>query len=125
MKVEGQGIAVSQAVQVANEAAKAAPAEKPNNHALHSAVKEENTHKSPLKEKDLIAAADVLNEAMKISNYHLQFKVHKESGRLQVKVLDADNKVIREIPPEKILDCSARIKELIDRMAGILVDELV
>lgn len=76
-------------------------------------------------EEDLRSATNVMNEAMKISNYHLQFKVHKESGRVQVKVIDSDsNKVIREIPPDKVLECSAKIKEMLDHMAGILVDEL-
>lgn len=76
--------------------------------------------------EELAAAAKVLNEAMQISNHYLQFKVHEESGRVQVKVIDSESKeVIREIPPERMLECSARIKDMIDEMTGILVDELV
>jgi len=69
---------------------------------------------------------NVMNEVMKISNHHLQFKVHKRKRRIQVKVIDSDSqKVIREIPPEKILECSAMIKDMLDEMAGILLDETI
>lgn len=77
-------------------------------------------------EKQIKIATTVLNEVMKISNRHLQFNIHKESGRIHVKVIDSDSeKVIREIPPEKILECSAMIKEMLDEMAGILLDEII
>lgn len=77
-------------------------------------------------ETEVRAAVQLINETMKISNYHLQFRVHKDSGRIQVKVIDSEtDKVIREIPPEKVLDSSAKIKEMLDHMAGILVDELI
>ncbi|MEN6460770.1 MAG: flagellar protein FlaG, partial [Syntrophomonas sp.] len=79
-----------------------------------------------ISEEDLQNAANVMNEAMKISNYHLQFKVHKDSGRVQVKVIDSDtDKVIKEIPPDKVLECSAKIKEMLDHMAGILIDQII
>jgi len=81
---------------------------------------------SMVPEKELRLAAEVMNEAMKIYNYHLQFRVHKASGRIQVKVIDSQTEqTVREIPPEQLLDCSAHIKEMIDRMAGILVDEII
>lgn len=77
-------------------------------------------------EQDLQAATQVMNDAMKISNYHLQFKIDKPSGRVQVKVIDSDtDKVIREIPPDQILACSARITEVLNNVAGFLVDERV
>ncbi len=124
MKIEGQRIAVDLTAQVANEVAKTSQ-EKSTQRTTVQAQREESpkpqAHKS---EKDIELAASVLNETMKICNYHLEFKVHKESGRMQVKVVDSDSKkVIREIPPEQILDCSARIRELIDNMAGVLLDE--
>ncbi len=43
-----------------------------------------------------------------------------------MKVIDSESKeVIREIPPEKLLECSAMIKSMLDKMAGILVDEII
>ena len=50
----------------------------------------------------------------------LQFSVHEGTKRIAVKVLDrSTGEVIREIPPEKMLDFVAKLWE----MAGILVDE--
>ncbi|MGI5911539.1 MAG: flagellar protein FlaG [Syntrophomonadaceae bacterium] len=77
-------------------------------------------------EENIRSSADLLNQAMKISNYHLQFKVHKESGRIQVKVINSETQeVIREIPPEKILECSAMIKRKLEELAGILLDKKI
>lgn len=74
--------------------------------------------------KVLQEAVKVTNEAIRISNYHLEFKIHEDSGRYQVKVVDTDTaEVIREIPPENMLDFSAKVKELLDQAVGLLVDE--
>ncbi|MEN6461774.1 MAG: flagellar protein FlaG, partial [Syntrophomonas sp.] len=81
MKVAGQGIAADYG-PVKSEAGKQQVA----NEAI---TKEQPTklgveHLKQVKrisEEDLQNAANVMNEAMKISNYHLQFKVHKDSGR--------------------------------------------
>ncbi|WP_193708266.1 flagellar protein FlaG [Alkalibaculum sporogenes] len=53
-------------------------------------------------------------------NEHFEFKVHERTGRMMVKLINRDTKeVIKEIPPEKILDLVASIWDLV----GILVDE--
>lgn len=123
MKIEGQGNAANLAAQAVNEVMK--PQEKPAPVSSQE-HKGEKAKQTPKTEADVVKATEVLNETMKIYNYHLEFKVHKGSGRMQVKVIDSENqKVIREIPPESILDCAARIRELLDNMAGILVDEVV
>lgn len=73
----------------------------------------------------LQAAADTVNRAFKISNYHLEFKLHEKSGRYQVKVVDTDSQeVVREIPPEHMLDMAANIRQMMDKVLGLLVDEL-
>jgi flagellar protein FlaG len=75
---------------------------------------------------ELRRATNIMNEVMKVSNYHLQFRIHEDSGRVQVKVIDSESQeVIREIPPEKVLECSAMIKTMLDKMAGILIDEII
>ncbi len=62
------------------------------------------------------------NETMKIYHTNLQFVIHEDSGEYIVKVINSENQeVIREIPPEKILDMVAYFKRLI----GIIVDEIV
>ena len=49
-----------------------------------------------------------------------EFKVHERTGRMMVKLIDNEtDEVIKEIPPEKILDLVASIWDLV----GILVDE--
>lgn len=52
----------------------------------------------------------------------LSFKIHKGTGEIMVQVIDNDTgKVLREIPPEKILDTIAEIW----KNAGINVDRKV
>ena len=50
----------------------------------------------------------------------LQFSVHKETGRTMIKAIDKNTQeVIREFPPERMLDLAARMEE----MLGILFDK--
>lgn len=52
----------------------------------------------------------------------LSFKMHDKTDTLMVQVIDIKTgEVIKELPPEEILDLSARIQE----MVGILIDEKV
>lgn len=80
----------------------------------------------PVKLEDSVELA---NTAMQISSHNLQFRVHEESGRVQVKVVDSQSgEVIKEIPSEQMLEISASIKKMLesfDKMVGVLVDELV
>ncbi|NLW92075.1 MAG: flagellar protein FlaG [Syntrophomonadaceae bacterium] len=123
MKIEGQGTAVNLVAQVVNEAVK--PQEKPA-PVVRQDQKGENAKPAVRNEEDVIKAAEVMNEIMKIYNYHLEFRPHKGSGKVQVRVVDTDtDKTIREIPPDSLLECSARIREFLDHMAGMLVDEIV
>lgn len=77
----------------------------------------------------LDSAAEIANRAMDIGSFGLQFRVHEDSGRVQVKVVDTETKeVIREIPPEQMLEIAAQIKEMLNslhEMVGVLVNELV
>src|SRR5665647_1332827 len=60
-------------------------------------------------------AVDTVNKAMDISAYHLEFKLHKESGRYQVKVVDNDTaEVIREISTQDVLEFSAKVRTMLD-----------
>lgn len=65
-----------------------------------------------------------INKAVEKANQtihrQLEFKIHEKTKEIIVKVVDSDTKeVIREIPPEKLLDMFASMLE----MAGLLVDE--
>ncbi|NLY10216.1 MAG: flagellar protein FlaG [Firmicutes bacterium] len=71
------------------------------------------------KEQVLSAIAD-LDHKIEFINKRFEFDVHDETSRIVVRIIDKDSEeVIREIPPEKILDLIAKINELV----GLLVDE--
>ncbi|TJX66280.1 flagellar protein FlaG [Soehngenia saccharolytica] len=70
--------------------------------------------------KKLFEAVDEANKYLFKDSDHFEFKVHERTGRIMVKLVDNESdKVIKEIPPEKILDLVASIWDLV----GILVDE--
>lgn len=65
-------------------------------------------------------AIQALNESTQLVGRQLAFSIHEDTGRTIVRVIDRDtDEVIREIPPEEILDLVARINEMI----GLLLDE--
>jgi len=71
---------------------------------------------------DLNHAVDQLNNTMQAYSTKLRFSVHEKSGEMMVKVInEKDNTVIREIPPEKVLDMVAYFKKVL----GILVDKFI
>jgi len=71
-------------------------------------------------EEDLEKAVEKANQSFKPHNRRLEFESHDRRDRIMVKVVDtATDEVIREIPPEKIIDMVADMLE----MAGILIDE--
>lgn len=61
-----------------------------------------------------------LNEFLKPKYTTLKFKLHEESDRYYVEVIDRDTKeVIREIPEKDLLDMYAKMTELL----GLFIDE--
>ncbi len=89
--------------------------------AKNSPVQKENQkNDQKVLEKKINEAIDTVDKAVSIFNHKLHFVKHKESDRIMVQVIDTDtDKVIREIPPEEILDIVARLKQFV----GLLVDE--
>lgn len=68
-------------------------------------------------------AVDALNKAVEVSlPNRLQFRLDEATEAMQVQVVDHEtDKVIKEIPPQEILDLMARIKE----MVGWFLDERI
>ena len=65
-------------------------------------------------------AVETLNGATQIVNKMLRFELHEGSGRMMVRVIDSSTQeVIKEIPPEAVLEAVARVREII----GLLLDE--
>ncbi len=73
------------------------------------------------KEKEYLdKALEKINKSLVSFNREMKVSVHEKLNRIMVKVIDTEqNKVIREIPPEKVLDAFAVALEL----AGVLIDE--
>lgn len=70
--------------------------------------------------EDLQEAVEKVNTTAQAFNTGLRFRIHEESERVMVEVFNrVDNEVIKEIPPEKLLNLVAQIQSVI----GVFVDE--
>lgn len=79
----------------------------PANKSLNNALRDPEEEKKFLGE-----VTQGMNKMMNSFDRKLDFVVHEGTGSLMVKVIDTNtNKVIREIPPEEVLDLAARMKE--------------
>lgn len=82
---------------------------------------EENKNKETTLQQ-LEQAVEQLNKTMTTYNTELRFELHKESREMQVSVINSQtDEVIRKIPPDKILNIIAHVKE----MLGLIVDEII
>lgn len=60
------------------------------------------------------------NKELAYFNRRLEYSIHEGTNEIMVKVINSEtNEVIREIPPEKILNMIAKLWELV----GLMVDE--
>ena len=70
--------------------------------------------------EDLQEAVEKINTTAQAFNTGLRFRIHEESERVMVEVVNrSDNEVIKEIPPEKVLNMVAQIQTVI----GLFVDQ--
>lgn len=104
------------------------------NQKTSKTVAGENAGGAPVDQKDagqfdqkeqvanLKDAVNKINQTMMTYNTELRFSVHEDSGETMVKVINTkDDTVIRQIPPEYILDIVAHVKQ----MLGIIVDRFI
>ncbi len=64
-------------------------------------------------ETDLSQAVSKLQDFAALHDINLSFSVHKASGRTVIRVIDATTeKVVRQIPPEEILELMVYMEEL-------------
>jgi len=74
---------------------------------------------TPGQMQEMVADA---NQFFRMTQTHLEFHLHEKLDRYYVKVIDAETKeLIREIPPEKLLNMYAAMRDLM----GLLVDKRV
>jgi flagellar protein FlaG len=91
---------------------------KPQNAA--SVAEQSNQQSTPVSREVIEKVIAQVNKAIMTYDREMHIRVHEKTKRIMVKVMDTqENKVIREIPPEKVLDAFARTLEL----AGILIDK--
>lgn len=70
--------------------------------------------------EDLEEAVEDSNQLIFRNDEQFKFEIHERTNRVMVKLVNIQtDEVIKEIPPEKILDLVANIWDLV----GILVDE--
>lgn len=82
----------------------------------------QNGENNQIDELEVIRAIEHANNSLEGVYTQFEFSIHEKTREIMVKVIDRDSgEVIREIPPEQILDMVAKMWEL----AGILVDERV
>nr|AGS52120.1 flagellar protein FlaG protein [uncultured bacterium contig00034] len=88
--------------------------------AQHVKAQEKDRKEQAVNMDSLEKAIEQINKSISSYSRAMEISVHEKTQRIMVKVLDTEeNKVIRELPPEKVLDAFARTLEL----AGILIDK--
>lgn len=91
---------------------------KPKEQVLNQQELQQRKH--DLEKNELEKAVEQTNRIIFKDDNRFEFKVHERTGRMMVKLINKEtDEVVKEIPPEKILDLVASIWDLV----GILVDE--
>lgn len=92
----------------------------PSRQDILDKVKIEPGYIPTIQEKAVIKAIETANQKLNGGPREFEFSIHEKTKQIMVKVIDSSTKeVIREIPPEKILDMVANMCEA----AGLFVDE--
>ncbi|SHE88718.1 flagellar protein FlaG [Tissierella praeacuta DSM 18095] len=90
---------------------------KNQDHRLEGQVEEKR-----LSEENVIGIIEKANKDFIAYDRRFEFSIHETTKQIMVKVIDVTtDEVIREIPPEKVLDMVAAIWEV----AGIIVDKKI
>ncbi|MDD3840311.1 MAG: flagellar protein FlaG [Clostridia bacterium] len=75
-----------------------------------------------LDKQKIQGAVDAANDVVKAINKGFEFEIHDDTNRIMVRVINKDTQeVIREIPPEEILDMLGKMW----RAVGILIDKKI
>lgn len=75
-----------------------------------------------MSQEDAIEVIEKANKEFIAYDRRFEFSIHEKTNQIMVKVIDVKNdEVIRELPPEKVLDMVAAMWEI----AGIIVDKKI
>ncbi|MFE5324108.1 flagellar protein FlaG [Paenibacillus sp. NPDC056579] len=79
-----------------------------------------NKQQLSIAEEAIVKAIEKANKALAGVEKSFQYSVHEKTGDIIVKVINQDTKeVIREIPPEKLIDLVVKLQEI----SGVIIDE--
>lgn len=83
-------------------------------------VKTQEESMPAIEEKTVVRAIEQANKKLVGSNKEMRLSVHEETKKINIKIIDKETEeVIKEYPPEKLLDIFAKMIEL----SGLIVDE--
>lgn len=83
-------------------------------------TKQHMGYRPTVQEKLIMESIETANQKILGPEKEFEFAIHKETKQIMVKIIDKNTKeILREIPPEKVLDAVARMCEI----AGIFMDE--
>lgn len=81
-----------------------------------------NIEDVPIDRNKLEEAVKSANDVMEAIDRGFRFSIHEGTNRTMVKIIDRrDKEVIKELPPEKMLDLVAKIWETV----GLVIDEKI
>jgi flagellar protein FlaG len=101
---------------------RSSPENRPEPAAVNGAEALRKEGAPPGAQIDAAFLADLEQDMNRLHNVSLKFDLHEATGRTMVKVIDRETEeVIREFPPEKVLDLAAKMEE----MLGILFDQKI
>ena len=89
-------------------------------HVQNSQVENKEVNRKFEKTNDINAIIEKLNDSVIGGHEHVSFSYHEKTHRIVIKVLNEDNEVVREIPPED----SLKLLEQIQEQVGLLVDQV-
>ncbi|TQR43734.1 flagellar protein FlaG [Paenibacillus popilliae] len=72
-------------------------------------------------EKAILDAINQVNKTLEGAPQRYEFKLHQTTGSMLIKIYNKEtNELIREIPPEKIVELVAKLQQLV---VGAIIDE--
>lgn len=81
---------------------------------------EKSKFEPQIKEIDFKRTVEEINQALHFFENEVRLKVHSATNRVIIQIVDSKTEqVIKEIPPQKILDLVLKLEELL----GLLIDE--
>ncbi|WP_066637332.1 flagellar protein FlaG [Desulfolucanica intricata] len=122
MKIGGGGLEAMAAYDLNTSVPKSGKSEPVDRKTELAALGDDGSSQSKLNLENLIKVVEKLNTTEELYNQNLNFQIHEETQGLVVQIVNQESgEVIKQIPPEEVLDLEARLRE----MVGIIIDKKV